>query len=221
MRQTMNVFSKGFFLFAIAATSMCHAEIRTADNLEPIANEFECSDKETLVLLDIGGTILAFCDPILHKSHENWTKEWFKTNYPNITKDETITLVRIVEQAHESWRLTDPLWQETIAKAQVEGAKVVAFTKILGFKAKRSERLAAFGVIINDDLPELPSGSLYEYSKGIVETEHSLKGPVLNEMLQKMAAKPKKIIFVDDRIDQIQSVEDTCKKRYDQKLCLK
>jgi len=199
-------------VFFILAFSVCYAEIRTTDSLSSIACEFEKSDLDTLVLLDIGGTLLAFCDPLLHKAHEKWTKEWFEKNCPNITKEETIKLVRIVEEVTTNWRLIDANWPAAVSKAQSKDAKVVAFTKVLGLKGKRAQNLAAFGVILKNDLPTLSSGTLYEYSDGVIATEEPLKGPVLEEVLQNMAKKPKKIIFVDDRLEQIQSVEETCLK---------
>ncbi len=199
-------------LLFILCVSVCYCEMKTTESLVPIASAFECSDNDTLVLIDIGGTLLAFRDPLLHKSHEKWTREWFTKNCPNITKEETTKLVRIVEAATENWLLVDEKWPETIIKAQNRGAKVIAFTKVSGLKGNRANKLAAFDLIINNDLPELSSGSSFEYSDGVLETECPLKGPVLEEVLQKINAKPKKIIFVDDRLEQIESVEEICHK---------
>ncbi len=196
-------------------TSFSYAETRKSDSLEPIAKAFDESDSDTMVLLDIGGTLLAYRDPVLHKAHEKWTKEWFQRNLPNLTKEEKVALVHIVEQETKNWCLVDELWPVTITKAQSRGAKVVAFTKtVLGpsLKGMRAKKLAAFGLPIKNDLPSLASCKSFEYADGIIETESELKGPVLDDVLLSLAQKPHKIIFVDDRIEQIQSVEAVCAK---------
>ncbi len=203
---------RAFWLFFVVLMPFfeCYAEIRTTETLDPIICECEKSDSDTLVLLDIGGTLLAFKDPILHKAHEKWTKEWFHKNYPNITKEETVQLVRVVEAAHTNWELIDAAWPQAITQAQAKGVKVVALTKVLGLHGERSKMLAAFGISLKNDLPELSSGELFAYHEGVIETEAPLKGPVLDELLEHIAKKPKKIIFVDDRLEQIKSIDESC-----------
>ena len=49
----------GVLLFGSCAA---YAEIRVATSLEPIQEEILSSPKETLVLLDVGGTLLAYPD---------------------------------------------------------------------------------------------------------------------------------------------------------------
>jgi hypothetical protein len=74
----------------------------------------------------------------------------------------------------------------------------------------RSKRLKIFDLPFKDDLSELSSGDSFEYADGVIKTEAALKGPVLKEILQKLPKLFNKIIFVDDREEQIQSVESHC-----------
>ncbi len=202
-------------LIFLSFSCSAHADIQKATTLFPIANEIENSPNGTVVLLDIGGTLLAYYDAVLHTAHEDWKRDWFQTHCPNLSKEEKINLIRIVEGNVNNWKLLDAKWPWLIQKAQTHGAKVVAFTKVVmdhSLKGTRATKLHALGLPIKNDLSELSSGQLYEYAEGVIETEALLKGPVLKEVFSRLAAKPEMIIFVDDRLEQINSVFETCEE---------
>lgn len=190
-----------------------YAGIQTVSSVEPIQHEITNSPKNSLVLLDINGTLLGYSDAVLHPAHAEWKRNWFQTSCPNITKEEQITLLRIVESNR---RLLDVNWPKVIQQTQDHGVKVVAFTilamKDPVFKGTIPSMLKSFGLLIKDDLPELSEGISYEYAQGVIETVAPLKGPVLKEILSCLCARPEKIIFVDDNINQIKSVDDTCRE---------
>lgn len=191
-----------------------YAEIRTASSLEPIQQEIANSPKKTLVLLDVGGTLLAYPDAVLHPSHEAWKYDWFQTHYPTISREEKIALDRVILRTLGKWKLLDARWPEVIVQAQDHGAKVVAFTKVAMDSSQRGSRaqiLRALGIPFKNDLPELSKGRFYEYAQGVIETEYHSKGPVLEEILSNLTMRPEKIVFVDDRNKQIESVDDTCR----------
>lgn len=190
-----------------------YSEIRKAFSLEPIQQEIENSPKETLVLLDVGGTLLAYPDAILDPCHEAWKYDWFQTHYPTISREEKIAFDRIILGTLSKWKLLDAQWPKVVVQAQDHGVKVVAFTKVAmdrSVRGSRAQILRVLGIPFKDDLPELSKGHFYEYSQGVIETEYESKGPVLKEVLSNLTTCPKKIVFVDDRIKQIKSVEDTC-----------
>jgi len=192
-----------------------HAKIQIVDSLDPIEQEFARCSGNTLVLLDIGGTLLMHKDAILDAKHEEWKRRWFAKHYPNSTRKDFVDSVRIVESAFENWKLVDERWPQTIQKAQQNYAKVVALTKVIvdpTLKKLRPENLKRQGVLLKDELKGLTIGNSYEYAEGIIETEAKLKGPVLLELLPKLKEMPAKVIFVDDRIEQVQSVQEACKE---------
>ncbi|MES2344643.1 MAG: DUF2608 domain-containing protein [Chlamydiota bacterium] len=200
-------------LFCLINFCVGYAEIRTASFLEPIQQEIANSPRETLVLLDVGGTLLAYPDAILHPSHEAWKYEWFQTHCPNISREEKIAFDRIILGTLGKWELLDARWPEVVVQAQDLGIKVVAFTKVAmdpSIRGSRAQILRVLGIPFKNDLPELSQGALYEYAGGVIETECQSKGPVLKEVLSGLTTPLKKIIFVDDRTKQIQSVDDTC-----------
>lgn len=200
-------------LLFLANSSLGYAETRVSDSLKPIQQEILSSPKETLVLLDVGGTLLAYPDAVLHPSHESWKYDWFQTHYPTISREEKIALDRIILGTLGKWELLDELWPEVILEAQNHGMKVVAFTKVAmdpSMRGSRAQILQSLGIPFKNDLPELSNGQSFEYAQGVIETEYQLKGPVLKEVLSRLNSRPKKILFVDDRMKQIKSVDDTC-----------
>lgn len=202
-------------LLLLGASCAGYAEIRTATSLEPIQQEIANSPKETLVLLDVGGTLLAYPDAVLHPSHEAWKYDWFQTHFPSISRDEKIAFDRIILGTLGKWKLLDARWPEVVVQAQEHGVKVVAFTKVAmdpSMRGSRAQILQALGIPFKNDLPELSIGQFYEYAQGVIETEYQTKGPVLKEILSSLTTHPEKIIFVDDRINQIKSVDDACQE---------
>lgn len=203
-----------FISMAIAG----HAEIRVVDSLTPIQAELDNCGSETLVLLDVGGTLITKPDAVLYKEHSPWKEEWYKRHYPNQPQDEALKLTRILEGTPKNWKIVDSSWPKLITKAQSSGAKVVAFTKIwmhpfiFGY---HSTNLPTFGIILHDELSGLASGKSFRYAGGIIETGN-VKGPALEEFIAKLAALPeklpKRIVFVDDSLEQIESVDSACQK---------
>ncbi len=203
----------GFLFLACFCTG--YAEIQTAASLMPIRQEIAKSPQGTLVLLDVGGTLLAYPDAVLHPDHETWKYEWFQKHFPAITKEEKIAFDRIILGTLDKWKLLDPEWPEVIIQAQDLGIKVTAFTKVAldpTVRGSRAQILRDLGIPFKDDLPTLANGDFYEYAQGVIETEHPAKGPVLKEILSNLSERPKKIVFVDDRLKQIKSVDDACRE---------
>lgn len=202
-------------LIVLSIPFVALADVQKIDSLTPIELEIGKIPDGTLILLDIGGTLMSYPDAVLHSAHESWKRDWFQKHCPQLSKEEKTTLVRIVEGDMKNWRLLDTKWPQLIQKMQDQGAKVVAFTKVAmdpSLKGTRAAKIRALGLSIKNDLPELSSGQHYEYAEGVIETEAAVKGPVLREVLSRLPEKPKMILFVDDRIEQISSVHETCRE---------
>lgn len=195
-----------------ALTSL-FAEVRSASNLDPIYEEVLQCSSDTLFLIDIGGTLLVHKDPVLHISHEKWKARWFEKHCPNLTLEEKMPLICAVELNENCWRLPDA-WPDLIEKSQTRQIKTLAFTKCLihpSMNDLRLDRLKSFGLNFHDDLNELPhQNDSFIYTNGVIQTSQKLKGPVLKEVLSKLNERPVKVVFVDDRLEQVQSVEETC-----------
>jgi hypothetical protein len=59
-------------------------------------------------------------------------------------------------------------------------------------------------------LPQQPNSEVNKiFSNGIIFTNHELKGPYLQKFLQEMGMHPDKVVFIDDSLKQLKSVEQT------------
>lgn len=200
---------------ALLLTITGYAEVRKTDSVQPIEQEFAASGSKTLILVDIGQTLAKHKDPIFNSKNEGWKRSWIQSQKPGISRSEIIQALRIVEGDTQNWELVEESWPKLIAQAQKNGAKVIAFTKTYldsSLKGFCIDNLKKLGLPFQDALRELPSGKTYEYDNGVIKTEANLKGPVLKEIVANLKEKPEKIIFIDDRIEQVESVEKACKE---------
>lgn len=198
-----------WFVYLMVAVGLC-AEIRVADSLQPVAEALEQTTDETLTLLDVGGTLITANDAVLQEAHEEWKRAWFRKHVPGMTRKGAVMSIAIVRGDPAVWHSTDPEWLSILSKAN---GKVCALTKMTVdpiLAGMTEARLREHGFIFQDWFPGL-TGETFVYANGIIETEAKLKGPVLKEVLSKLEVLPKKILFVDDRMDQIESVHEACR----------
>ena len=200
----------------IRTVRTCSA-INTATSLLPIKEEIEVSDRDTLVLLDVGGTLLYPTDPLFHECNDGWKREWYAKHHPELSIEERRELARIAESFQvmndSSWQCLDE-WPELVKQAQRRNVKVIAFSRVIidpCLEEELSARLANFDIPIKNDLPELVGkGVQFIYANGVIQTGEREKGPVLKEVISHLTHQPKKIIFVDDRMTQNESVQQAC-----------
>lgn len=181
-----------------------------------LEDAFSQADQDTLILFDLGGTLIYNSAAVMQTEHEAWKRAWFQKNYPQLSLPEKLELVKIVESASDSWFLVDPRLPPLIKKAQDRGLKIQAFTKVIrdpAFVGLRAAKLAELGIVFQNEFPELGQYDSFGYDRGIIETDRPLKGPVLLDFLAKLPQSPKKIIFIDDRQEQIDSVSAVCLTR--------
>lgn len=199
----------------LTLATLLQADIHVVDSLSPIENALEDCGSKTLIILDVGETLMTARDAVLHPEHKEWKKKWFKRHFPRMSREEQVDIIQIIRSDESIWELVDEAWPDLIMNAQRQGAKVLVLTKNTvdpKLKGLTAKRLIHLKVPIKDDFPELKSSKSYVYSRGVIETEAPLKGPVLIEVLKKLSFEPEKILFVDDRFEQIKSVDEACRK---------
>ena len=94
------------------------AEVRKADSVKPIQQEFEASSDKTLILIDIGGTLLKHKDPLFSTKHEGWKRSWIQHQQPEISRTQILQALKIVEGDTKNWELMDASWPDLIRQAQ-------------------------------------------------------------------------------------------------------
>ncbi len=198
------------FLFPCVAKS----EIVVTDQLDLIHQEI--SDHAaigTLILIDIGDTLLFHVNPLAYKAHEPWILDWFKQNASEFPKQSIQTLIFDIRNHDESWMLTDPKWPWLIQFAKEKGAKVAAFSKqvpIPEIRNNRLKRLLTLKLELSKDL-SLKESEGYDYQMGVIETTLESKGECLKEILKSQVVSH--LIFIDNELPQVASVEKVCLER--------
>ncbi len=135
---------------------------------------------------------------------------------------EKVLLVRSIGLLNANWELVDPLIPAVIHDLQNKKVKTIALTAI---------RTNSFGQIANpmqwriDSLRELgidfswPTAldqQIWEdntgYLDGVVGTGAQPKGTVLLRFLDKAKFKPRTVVFIDDKHQNLENVQEACKR---------
>ncbi len=197
-------------------SSLC-ALIIEAPNLTPIEQSLERVDLNTLVLFDVDQTLIKQKDRILQPCKANWdlwnvyARKTLENRdlVPEGKYPKGYLRARILSQME--FIEVDPHFQDLIATLKNRKIKTVAFTRmntgpygpIPSMEDWRFNQLKQIGYDFTFSFPEL---QLPMFKQGILYANKQDKGPVLLEFLDHIP-KPTKIIFIDDRLDYLQSVE--------------
>lgn len=210
------------------------SEVKEICSLSEIQKEFDVADKDTLVVFDIDNTLLyspiTYFQPWFHDTEigkQFWSQirdhENSKQNPLEYRK--TISAKGFIRNPHA---LLEPnLALKIIQELQNKGIKVIALTNfrtgsfggdiIPSLPQWRYDRLSSLGINLSSSFSKQKivltnltskSGGNPQYYKGILLTDGLAKGPVLEEFLKLVEFEPKKILFIDDRPDYVESVKD-------------
>lgn len=142
----------------------------------------------------------------------------------------TRDLLHSIMLLQSKWQLTDPEIPKLIQELQLQKIRMIALTafrsgemgKLQSVEDWRSGHLKKHNIDLSitaampKDYFEITqltkvSGKNYPvYKDGIIYTNHYPKGEVLGAFLAQMNLKPKSIIFIDDKLSNILSVENFC-----------
>jgi len=229
-------------LICVLSCSIAYAEIRQTDDLEIIKREIFASPKDTLVVFDIDLVlitpsdeifILCFTDEgqkLLVNIHEDL---WNRLPLHEVEEMQSILMLT------QPWRAVTPNTPQIFNQIKSKGYKVLgltasgtgAFGKIRSREKWRVEELKSIGITFDKNFVNAKPGALDSYipnvskyyakarsacfpaaENGIIFTCQIPKGETLDAYLQFAKIKPNKIIFIDDRIDNLETVSEYCKK---------
>ncbi len=222
---------KHFFLISLALTLPLFSEIKPVETILELENIFESADEQTLVVFDIDHVLVVSKD---HYIHPNAEKIYFKhvdrVKKKHVTKEQK-------QKFYDTMRLTltSPerviVEKETpvmIKKMQDRGIKVVALTAlptdIFGFlytERWRVHQLRDLGIDFSVAFPQWNIRMLEtfahardkapSYHDGIIFSKNFSKGEVLRAFFAETNFYPKKVIFIDDLRENLESVEKELK----------
>lgn len=205
------------------------AGIVECSRLEPFEKALEKTDSQTLVLFDVDGTLIFPKDRILQPHNQALVGKFLHaifsdpSSMPSGGYPEDYLLSRMLAQI--KFELVDLRFPAIIHQLQQRRVKAIALTAlqtgtfgvIPNMEDWRVAQLKGFGIDFSQAFPKYPeiifskkSGPVFK--KGVLCSDKSSKGEVLVAFLKKIRWFPKKVIFIDDRRDYLQSVEAALKK---------
>lgn len=218
-----------FFSSFLSAPVWCASSIKTVDTFEALAARVDSLDADTLVLLDFAKVMCTHKDPWMRgykkeRHAGNSMKSFSKRTSAlaqSLSPEKHKQLLATFYQARR-YQLVDKKLPRMIEKLQSKGAKVIALTsfKAVDFadiKHQRYNALRKYGIDFSNAFPRHKdltlarlnqNGKSPTFSKGILSNAGIFsKGDVLRAFFEEINWQPKRVIFYDDRLDNIESVQ--------------
>lgn len=226
------MFQKIHILLAIITfyTNICLAEIITTNNFKVIEDHVKSADLNTLIIFDIDHVLLQPKDCSLRPYYDDKEHEKAKNFFNKVSNKLTVE-----EQSEAILQMQVELVDTNLIKLvnslQNRAVKVLALTardtgkfgKIASLENFTIKELQHFGYHFEKSWPKL-NDQIFEqippktpkhfpiFKQGILFTNGTHKGPVLEFFLNYTQMLPHKIIFIDDQKKNLQSVASFTKK---------
>lgn len=212
------MFKKIILVLTIFLTPLLHAEIveiTKIDDIRPYVTE------NCLCLLDIDDTLIDNPFSLGSPPWRSWVKSKLLNYNTNFVLYDALTLF-IAQNA--PYKTVEPTTATLVADLQSQGHAVFAFTArgrtqwyttdLEGVDQFTHAQLHHVGIDFkNTQIPaELQSLEDKYFYDGIIFAQHIKKGDLLKHLFKDLNYSPSLIIFVDDKLDQVQSVEAALKE---------
>jgi FMN phosphatase YigB (HAD superfamily) len=195
----------------------------------------EKANQTTLVIFDVDDVLLHPSDQILQKPNKPYLKEMQAALERRISKDEAYALYSIILQERQTVPV-DPTMVNLLKDLQSRGVKTLVLTNCStgqfgsipaienwriqelmrvgynfssswkGLKSKRFDQLLKYKISSKGFFQESTAAPLFK--EGVIFASNVPKGKVLKAFLAYAQFKPDKIIFVDDKQKNLDSVEE-------------
>jgi hypothetical protein len=202
-----------FFLAASLTPFYTHARIVDTENFADLLAE---ADTGTLVLIDIDQTIVARTHTLGSQAWWDYEKHFIKkTGVPSDTLFAYFKPIILCILSRIPEKLVEPGIPEAIKSLQERGITVWGLTgrmKNAPWDSRYDLATQATLLKLSIDFTRSPSPAAPcpdNFSHNILFTNWELKGPRLAEFLRHIGFKPKKIVFIDDQLTHLASVEES------------
>jgi len=195
--------------------------IKTND-FSVVENTLQRADQDTLIVFDVDEVLIMPTDVALHPKHRNYLRQKVNDASDRGKDTEKEALLWSSIQRDQKPRLVDLQMPLLIKSLQAKGIQTVVLTTmasgawgvIPSMEEWRYQQLKSFGIQFEQAWESRDQISLgldgTNFYKGIIVAGLHKKGDVLKAFLK--YHKFKKIIFIDDSVNQIESVSDTEKE---------
>lgn len=201
------------------------AEIMQTRSAGIIISELQKADTDSLVIFDVQEVLFIAKDQVLQPLYKD-IKALMAKNYTEAEWEELYSKVLVQYKVE----LVNPLLKEAIDNLQARNIKVIALTN--GHTGKfgdiddredlRIQKLKELEIDFSISFPNLKQIKLDRknhslddniiFKDGIIFTSRQKKGEILNIFLDHLGFYPKKIIFIDNKIKNLLTVEEFCAK---------
>ncbi|MGI4776184.1 MAG: DUF2608 domain-containing protein [Janthinobacterium lividum] len=224
------------FLIKVSTIIFCminfaYGEVFETNSLIEFEKAAETADKDSLIIFDVQEVLMIANDQILTPLYREDYKVLRDKLIANHNSRQQEDLFSIILKEYQTI-IVDSSLLKTLDILKSKRVKTIALTS--GYTGKygviksredlRLERLKKIGIDFSDSFPlkrskialKLKGASKLHspiYKDGIIFTTRLSKGEVLKSFLERIKFKPKKIIFVDNKLKNIKSVESYCEEQ--------
>ncbi len=216
------------YLVAVGSIGLLNASIVQTASLNPVEEAIEQIDKGALFVFDIEGVLITCSDPTFH----DFNKEHFEkvcSDYKKIVSAEDYErLYSIVMKSREVeivdgriYALLDRLAQKKIHTIGLTHSATGRLGEIESVESWRLQELQRLGINFEMLSPfsketmfqklQGPEGAPH-IKNGVIFTAKLDKQKVLKEAFKLLDVRPKSVLFIDDRMDNILAFQAFCKK---------
>lgn len=220
-------------LFSLLFFSHLKASIIETPNLDLFQKTVEKIDQQTIVLFDVNETLIVSKDLILRPCLRNILKNYLQEILEN---PEMGASEKYSNSKHFLWdilfnaesEVVDPKVLQIIQFLQQQNIKTIAFTNLnagsIGNSPSRIDwaidTLKKLHLDFGQAFPQLNETEIkfsnYHtqpalFKQGLLCTNQEEKGPVFIAFLNRIQWTPAKVIFIDNHLDNLQSVEESLK----------
>lgn len=215
-------------LINICATFAClcaplSSEIIEAYHLKEFLHHLQDFDAESLILWDVDSTLIIPRDQILKPGNEDILNEIEMHYFHNKSPQEVRYLVSQVFQRmpfclvdEEVATLVSALQNRSIPMLGLTAMRTGPFGVIESMENWRVNQLRLLGIDFSGTFPQYAHLTWEESSprfghpaikEGVICCDHVPKGIVLTSFLQKIDWRPRQVLFIDDCLEFVQSVD--------------
>lgn len=236
------MFSLRVLCIYILLVSVSYADIRQTSDLKVVQKAILSSPKDTLVVFDVDLVLITPADEVFIMQASVEGDKFLSGIYKDLFERYPIHDVDNLQSIlmyNQSWRLVTPDTAKIFNHIKDSGYKVLGLTasgtgtfgNIQSVENWRIAQLKNLGITFSNSFVDAKAGTLDQYISGISEhyrnakhpsfpavkdgiifTAFVPKGQALGAYLQYADIKPRKIIFTDDRLYNLESVQEYCKE---------
>lgn len=232
MNNTLYLLKCTFIVFIILFAFCTQAAVLETEDIGIINDKIARLKKGDMVLLDVKHVIFYSSDQVMLHEHKSFFKQKFAQIQKSLGKEEAVRLKSIVLSSYKPIAVDQEI-SEIVSRAQKSGIIVFALTsgntndygiipnradlriktlKDIGIDFSKSTELDYIDLSKEMVLSKEKDRSKPIFQDGVIFAAKRPKGEILGKFLRLSKLKPGKIIFVDNQLENVLSVEATCKE---------